>query len=159
MKNHYGTLGVGLGASHEEIKSAYRLKSREHHPDISGQDGSEFKRVSEAFETLSRPDARQAYDHEWRQWLTEAGLVACPKCGWANTVGRLKPGHSAVCCNCATSLRVARKTRLPTTFAETLLAVVSQVQEEAPDLASDLVRMGFASLRKKIVGKSQKGHS
>ena len=162
MKNLYGTLGVGKSASDEEIKAAFRRMAREHHPDTSGQDGSEFTRVREAFEILSDSRERALYDIEWSSWLTASGLVACPRCGWANATGRVPPGQKSVCCHCAAALPTqaipssGRKGRLPKNLAEALVAVVSEVQAQAPDLASDLVRMGFQSLRRKI-SKATKG--
>lgn len=162
MKNLYGTLGVGKSASDEEIKAAFRRMAREHHPDISGQDGSEFTRVREAFEILSDSRERALYDIEWGSWLAASGLVACPRCGWANATGRVPQGQKSVCCHCAAVLPTqaipssGRKARLPKNLAEALVAVVSEVQAQAPDLASDLVRMGFQSLRRKI-SKATKG--
>ncbi|MFB6176346.1 MAG: J domain-containing protein [Halobaculum sp.] len=47
----YDTLGVERGASQESIKSAYREKVKEVHPD-SGGDEETFKRVNRAYETL-----------------------------------------------------------------------------------------------------------
>ncbi len=45
------TLGVEAGASQSEVKSAYRDRVKETHPD-SGGDEEEFKRVNRAYETL-----------------------------------------------------------------------------------------------------------
>ncbi|MFC7098311.1 J domain-containing protein [Halobaculum marinum] len=45
------TLGVDPGASQSEVKSAYRDRVKETHPD-SGGDEDEFKRVNRAYETL-----------------------------------------------------------------------------------------------------------
>lgn len=60
----YALLGVRRDASPEEIKRAYRKLARQHHPDVSGSDGSEehFKQVSAAYEILSDPGKRQQYD-------------------------------------------------------------------------------------------------
>lgn len=53
----YARLGVAKDASPEEIRSAYRSKARENHPDtnpVSPQEAHEnFIAVSEAFEVLS----------------------------------------------------------------------------------------------------------
>lgn len=43
IKNYYRTLGLTIGASHEEIKSAYRTKAKKYHPDASGTTASQHK--------------------------------------------------------------------------------------------------------------------
>lgn len=60
--SHYDTLGVSRDAPPEEIKKAYRKLSMEHHPDKGG-DEEQFKKVSEAYATLSDAGKRQEYDN------------------------------------------------------------------------------------------------
>lgn len=50
----YKVLGVSLGATAREIKSAYYKLAREHHPDRNGGDESvaRFKEVAEAYSVL-----------------------------------------------------------------------------------------------------------
>ncbi|MBC1261162.1 molecular chaperone DnaJ [Synechococcus sp. BSF8S] len=64
FKDYYESLGIERGASEEEIKKAYRRLARQYHPDISKETGAEerFKEISEAYQTLSDPEKRQAYD-------------------------------------------------------------------------------------------------
>lgn len=59
---HYETLGVEPSASVDQIKQAYRRKAMQTHPDKGG-DAEEFKRVNEAYETLSDPQKRSQYDN------------------------------------------------------------------------------------------------
>jgi molecular chaperone DnaJ len=64
VSDHYATLGVGRDASTEEIKRAYRKLARTLHPDVNpASDAAErFKEVSRAYEVLSSPERRAAYD-------------------------------------------------------------------------------------------------
>jgi len=62
MKDYYATLGIGRGASHTEIKRAYRRLASQHHPDKGG-DKERFQEIEAAYRTLSDPAARQEYDN------------------------------------------------------------------------------------------------
>jgi DnaJ-class molecular chaperone len=61
--DYYSTLGVGRGASQEEIKKAYRKLAMQCHPDRNGGDDAKFKQVQEAYATLSDSQKRQQYDN------------------------------------------------------------------------------------------------
>ena len=60
--DHYQTLGVSPQADDKEIKKAYRKLAGKHHPDKGG-DENEFKKIQQAYETLSDPAKRQQYDN------------------------------------------------------------------------------------------------
>lgn len=60
--DHYQTLGVNRDAEQKEIKTAFRKLAMKHHPDKGG-DENEFKRIQEAYQTLSDPDKRAEYDN------------------------------------------------------------------------------------------------
>ena len=55
---HYRVLSIPRNATIAEIKTAYRQKAREHHPDKGGY-SEMFDKVQKAFETLSCPKKRE----------------------------------------------------------------------------------------------------
>jgi molecular chaperone DnaJ len=63
MKDYYKILGVDRNASLEQIKKAYRNKSKQYHPDVNPDGIDMFKEVSEAYEVLSNKDKKQQYDN------------------------------------------------------------------------------------------------
>ena len=81
-KDYYQILGVSRDAGQDAIKRAYRKLAHKYHPDVSKEPDAEerFKEVKEAYEVLSDPEKRQAYDQlgsGWRQ-----GQSFEPPPGW-----------------------------------------------------------------------------
>lgn len=69
-QDYYVTLGLAKNASDDEIKKAYRKLSMKYHPDRLASESQEaqaageakFKEAKEAYEQLSDPQRRAAYD-------------------------------------------------------------------------------------------------
>lgn len=67
---YYDELGVGPGASADEIRRAYRHQIKVFHPDLQHDDGmrarseAKVRRLNEIVEVLADPEQRRAYDHE-----------------------------------------------------------------------------------------------
>lgn len=64
MTDLYQILGITRRATSGEIKSAYRRLARKYHPDVSASPDANvrFAKISEAYQVLSDPDRRAAYD-------------------------------------------------------------------------------------------------
>lgn len=66
-KDYYVILGVASDASVEEIKTAFRRRALELHPDTSGMESGPFLEVQEAYGVLGDPERRRRYDEQERR--------------------------------------------------------------------------------------------
>jgi DnaJ-like protein len=74
-RDYYRILQVDPSAHPEIVHAAYRtlLRALRKHPDLGGADG-EARAIIEAYETLGRPERRQAYD----LWLSAHSAAPIP---------------------------------------------------------------------------------
>ncbi|PAW85066.1 MAG: hypothetical protein B9S33_10510 [Pedosphaera sp. Tous-C6FEB] len=65
--NHYATLGLHQRCTLEQIRAAYRILAKQHHPDLNHNSAAAVVRTQElnaAYEVLSDAVRRTAYDQE-----------------------------------------------------------------------------------------------
>lgn len=58
----YEVLGITPQASDKEVRSSYLVLAKTYHPDKVADTNEEICRINEAYEVLSDPMAREAYD-------------------------------------------------------------------------------------------------
>lgn len=88
-RDYYEILGVNKSSSAEEIKSAYRKLARKHHPDIDKTAGAaeRFKEIGEAYQVLSNPQKKGAYDQFGHAAFDRGAGGAGPGAGGFNPFG------------------------------------------------------------------------
>src|SRR3989344_8709893 len=78
--DYYDILGVTKSASADEIKKAYRKQALEWHPDRHKDDKEaaekRFKEINEAYQILSDPQKKQAYDQFGHQAFSPGGAAS-----------------------------------------------------------------------------------
>mmetsp|Transcript_5947 Transcript_5947/g.13832 ORF Transcript_5947/g.13832 Transcript_5947/m.13832 type:complete len:302 (-) Transcript_5947:23-928(-) len=75
----YGTLGLTREATQAQVRAAYLMMVRKHHPDVSSSEGSEerFQRIQAAWEILRDPEARARLDRGGEnRWVAEYRTAA-----------------------------------------------------------------------------------
>lgn len=76
MKDLYHILGVGPSASAQDIKKAYFELAKKYHPDTgTTAQLKDFYAVTEAYQILSTPEKRKAYDATYKANRIEGALL------------------------------------------------------------------------------------
>jgi len=74
MDDPYKVLGVNKTSSPEEIKSSFRKLAIKTHPDKTGGDDTEFKKINQAYELLSDPDKKREHDSGFSGFNNSGGF-------------------------------------------------------------------------------------
>ena len=76
MTDHYSALGISSVATLADVKKAFRQKASYWHPDKNPAAGAaeRFRAVQQAYEVLSDPGKRQAYDDNRRRNLLDSPI-------------------------------------------------------------------------------------
>lgn len=92
MKDYYGLLGVSPDATAEIIKTAYRKKAAQYHPDRNPEAdaAAKFRAVQEAYEVLSDTDRRKAYDENRRTSLIDDPQAVAREI-WSAYLAKIQP--------------------------------------------------------------------
>ena len=92
MQDHYAALGVASDAPVAEIRQAFRQKASQYHPDeIPSPDAPRlFRAAQEAYDVLSDPDRRAAFDDNRRRGLLDNPLDTAREI-WQNYLRTVLP--------------------------------------------------------------------
>lgn len=90
MKDHYAALGLSPSATLADIKKAYRQQAALHHPDRNSalDAAARFRLVQVAYEVLSDPDKRKAYDDNRQRNLLDSPIDTA-RVIWQDYVSRI----------------------------------------------------------------------
>ena len=90
MKDHYSALGLRSSASLADIKKAFRQQASLLHPDrnASADAPARFRAVQEAYDVLSDPTLRKAYDDNRQRNLLDSPIDTA-RTIWLDYFGRL----------------------------------------------------------------------
>lgn len=87
MKDYYAQLGIAPDATVDIIKSAYRKKASQFHPDRNPDPlaAQKFREAQEAYDVLSNEEKRKSYDDSRQRSLIDTPLITAAQI-WNNLI-------------------------------------------------------------------------
>jgi curved DNA-binding protein CbpA len=154
MLNYYRILRIDRDADPETMRSAYRARARETHPDTgNSKDGEDFGEVKEAYDVLSDEERRQDYHTEYEEYAVEHGLVVCSRCYAMVRVPAFKGNRKPKCGQCKTPLKITPRERdqlFGRAFSMQVDNFVEALGVEGAALATDAVRALSNKIRRRL---------
>ncbi|MCS6782173.1 MAG: J domain-containing protein [Gloeomargarita sp. SKYBB_i_bin120] len=96
MRDHYRTLGLRPDATPAQVKAAYRRLVKLCHPDTNPNGHEQMIALNLAYEVLSDPEQRRAYDQQYQQQtVSQTPEPSPPPHGWWQQV--FQPVDQRVC--------------------------------------------------------------
>ena len=76
MEDHYAALGLASSANLADVKKAFRAQASLYHPDknTASNAAERFRAMQAAYEVLSDPERREAYDDNRRRNLLDSPI-------------------------------------------------------------------------------------
>ena len=74
-RDYYVILGIPADADQKQIRSAYRERVKELHPDYYGKNCDTFLALQEAYSVLRDPTRRRQYDRSKKETPARSGIV------------------------------------------------------------------------------------
>lgn len=150
--NHFRVLGITAAATAAEMKSAYRKRCLETHPDHGGKQDA-FDEVTTAYAVLSDPTKRREWELAYLEQARVLGHFVCPSCFAINRIRALAEGEAARCAVCKTHLETSPEMR-DVRYKEALRAQVSDLLltlgAETGSLAKDAVVAAANGIRRRF---------
>ena len=89
-RDYYDVLGVSKNAPKDEIRKAYRKQALEWHPDCNKSPNAEkkFKEINQAYEILSDPEKKAAYDQFGHAAFQPGGFPGSGRAGGPSSGGQ-----------------------------------------------------------------------
>jgi len=86
--DYYKIMGVDKGVSQAEIRTAYKRRAKQFHPDLHPDDPkakAKFQALNEAYDVLNDPEKRRKYDQYGEHWQQAEAFGG--GAGWGNGSG------------------------------------------------------------------------